>query len=58
MVFNESTNCDFMYLARAHPADIFSWTKNWTCFWIYREKLPCCSPPEYGISCRTCQHHL
>jgi len=41
-----------------HPADIFNWTNNWTCLWIFRGELPHCSPPDCGISCRTCQHHL
>jgi len=28
--------------ARPHPADIFNWTNNWTCFWKCRGELPGC----------------
>jgi len=44
----------FTWQARPHPADMF----NWTCFWKFWEELPDCSPPNCGISCRTCQHRL
>jgi len=42
MVFNENTNIDFILLSkqgRPHPADIFNWTNNWTCFWNFREGI-------------------
>ena len=42
MVFNENTNYDFILLGkqgRPHPAGIFNWTNNWTCFWKIRGRI-------------------
>jgi len=48
----------FTLQARPHPADIFNWTNNWTCFWKFGGNCPIALPLIAGSAGKTCQHHV